>query len=181
VPLPAGTAAARVACDRFGHRQAMSDHAPARPLDDLLKPGDTVMLMTMIGDEHSSRPMTVAEIDGSRIGLLVDTTAEWTAAVAQGIATVHVTLSDVRANRFVALNGTCSMSADRADAERLWNPAAGAFFDGKDDPNLFVLFFDVTEGEYWDSPDGRIGALISLVRAAIGGDDKAGDHGPVMR
>ena len=171
----------RVACGRFGHRQGMSDHAPARPLDDLLKLGDTVMLMTMIGDEHSSRPMTVAEIDGSRIGLLVDTTAEWTAAVDQGIATVHVTLSDVRANRFVALNGTCSMSADRADAERLWNPAAGAFFDGKDDPNLSVLFFDVTEGEYWDSPNGRIGALISLVRAAIGGDDKAGDHGPVMR
>ena len=69
------------------------------------------------------------------------------------------------------------MSTDRDDVERLWNPAAGAFFDGKDDPNLAVLFFDVSEGQYWDSPNGRIGALIALVRAAIGGDDKAGDHG----
>ena len=157
----------------------MSEPAPARPLDDLIDPGDTVMLMTMIGDQHSSRPMTIAEIEGSRLGILVDTTATWTHAVDRGDAVVHITLSDVRANRFVALNGTASMSAARADAERLWNPAARAFFDGVDDPKLSVLFFDVSEGEYWDSPNGRIGALVSLVRAALGGHDDAGDHGPV--
>jgi len=33
---------------------------PAKPLTDLFEPGDTVMLMTMIGRTHSSRPMTVA-------------------------------------------------------------------------------------------------------------------------
>jgi len=162
---------------RIGHGYGMADPAPSRPLDDLVSAGDTVMLMTMIGDEHSSRPLTVAEIEGQRIGILVDTTSEWSRAVDR--ATIHITLSDVRENRFLALNGNARMSSDRAVIDRLWNPFAGAFFDGKDDPNLAVLFFDVTEGQYWDSPSGRIGSLIAMVKAAIGGDDKAGDHGPI--
>jgi general stress protein 26 len=157
----------------------MADPAPARPLDDLLEGGDTVMLMTMIGDEHSSRPMTIAGITPDRIDLLADTTTNWTSAVAAGRAVVHVTMSDVRANRFVALNGTATMSRDRTEVERLWNPGATAFFEGKDDPNLAVLHFHVTEGQYWDSANGRIGSLIAMVKAAVGGDEDAGDHGPV--
>lgn len=137
------------------------------------------MLMTMIGERHSSRPMTVAAVTDGRLDLLADTTSEWCSAVAAGEAVVHITMSDVRRNRFLALNGVASLSDDSAEIDRLWNPAAAAFFDGKDDPNLAVLHFDVDEGEYWDGPSGRLGALISLVRAAVGGDAAAGDHGPV--
>jgi general stress protein 26 len=157
----------------------MADPAPARPLDDLLDGGDTVMVMTMIGDDHSSRPMTIAGVTADRLDFLADTTTDWTSAIAEGRATVHVTLSDVRANRFVALNGTASMSRDRTEVERLWNPGAAAFFEGKDDPHLAVLHFQVSEGQYWDSANGRIGSLIAMVKAAIGGDERAGDHGPV--
>lgn len=157
----------------------MTDPAPAKPLADFFDGGTTVMLMTMIGDEHSSRPMTVAGVDGDRLSFLVDTTAQWSSAVATGAAVVHVTLSDVSHNDYVALNGATSMTEDRAEIERLWNPGAAAFFEGKDDPNLAVLRFDVSDGQFWDSPSGRLGSLVSLVKAAVGGDDKAGDHGAV--
>jgi len=157
----------------------MTDPAPARPLVELMDGGTTVIVMTMIGDRHSSRPLTVAEVDGDRIAMLVDTTAEWSAAVAAGSAVVHVALSDVRKNNYASLNGAASLSRDAAEIERLWNPFAGAFFEGKDDPNLAVLHFNVSDGQYWDSPQGRLGSLVTLVRAAIGGDDKAGDNGPV--
>ena len=71
------------------------------------------------------------------------------------------------------------MSRDRTEVERLWNPGAAAFFEGKDDPNLAVLHFYVAEGQYWDSANGRFGSLIAMVKAAVGGDEAAGDHGPV--
>jgi general stress protein 26 len=157
----------------------MADPAEPRPLDDLVHAGDTMMLMTMIGNHHSSRPMTVAGISGAALDFLVDTTAEWTSAVAAGTAIVHVTLSDARRNNFLALNGRATLNRDRAKIDRLWNPGASAFFDGKDDPNVAALRFEVDEGEYWDAPRGRVGALVALVRAAVGGDDAAGDHGPV--
>jgi general stress protein 26 len=157
----------------------MADPAETRPLEELVHAGDTMMLMTMIGDHHSSRPMTVAGITDSTIEFLVDTTAEWTSAVAAGTATVHVTLSDSRRNNFVALNGRASLNGDRAKIDRLWNPGASAFFDGSDDPNVAVLRFEVDEGEYWDAPRGRVGSLVAMVKAAIGGDEAAGDHGAV--
>jgi general stress protein 26 len=157
----------------------MADPAQPRPLDDLVHAGDTVMLMTMIGNRHSSRPMTAAGVSDATIEFLVDTTAEWTAAVAAGTAIVHVTLSDARRNNFVALNGRAALNRDRAKIDRLWNPGASAFFDGRDDPNVAALRFEVDEGEYWDAPRGRVGALVALVKAAVGGDDAAGDHGPI--
>jgi general stress protein 26 len=153
--------------------------APSKTLADLFDGGDTVMLMTMIGQEHTSRPMTIAGVDGSRLAMLVDTTAEWYSAVASGSAVVHVTLSDVRHNEYAALNGTAAVTSDRAEIERYWNPGASAFFDGKDDPNLAVLYFDVDGGEYWTAPSGRIGSLIAMAKAALGGDEAAGEQGSI--
>ena len=99
--------------------------------------------------------------------------------MASGTAVVHVTLSDVRHNDYAALNGTATVTAERAEIDRLWNPGASAFFDSKDDPNLAVLHFDVSDGEYWTAPSGRIGSLIAMARAAVAGDDASGEQGPI--
>ena len=159
-------------------KRPMTDD-PTKRLSDLFDGGDTVMFMTMVGDEHSSRPMTVADVDSARLDFLVDTTADWYDAVAAGSAVVHVTLSDVRHNQYAALNGTATVSRDRGEIDRLWNPGASAFFEGKDDPNIAAMHFEVSDGQYWDLPSGRIGSLIAMVRAAIGGDEAAGDHGSI--
>ncbi len=156
----------------------MTNDSPKR-LADLFDGGDTVMFMTMIGDEHTSRPMTVAKVDGGRLSFLVDTTAGWYGALAAGTAVVHVTLSDDRHNQYAALNGSATVDRDRAEIERLWNPGASAFFEGTDDPNVAVVHFDVSDGEYWDAPSGRVGSLIAMARAALGGDEAAGDHGAI--
>lgn len=102
-------------------------------------------------------------------------------AIERGEAVVHLTMADNRKNDYVALNGQASTSRDRAELDDLWSVPAGAYFDGgKDDPNLLGLHVDIDDGEYWSSPNGRLGAALSLVRAAISNDaNAAGDHGPV--
>ncbi|MET0147297.1 MAG: pyridoxamine 5'-phosphate oxidase family protein [Ilumatobacteraceae bacterium] len=158
----------------------MADTDPAQPLADLVDGGTIVMLMTMIGDEHSSRPLTVAAVDGSRLEFLVDATTDWATAVRSGGVAVHASVSDTRANTYLSLQGSASMTLDAADVQRLWSPAASAFFDGPDDPALGVLRFDVDGGEYWDSPGGRIGSAIALLKAKLGDDPgAAGAHGSV--
>lgn len=158
----------------------MPDNDPAKPLDDLVDKGTFVMLMTMIGDEHTSRPLTVADVSGARLSFLVDATTDWAIAVRDGTAVIHATVADDRSNTYLALNGSASITLDQAEVERLWNPAASAFFDGKDDPSLGVLHLDVSNGEYWDGPSGRIGAAIQMIRAALS-DDPAdvGEQGPI--
>ncbi len=92
---------------------------------------------------------------------------------------MHVSISDVRKNTYVSLQGRAAVSLDADEIDRLWSPAAAAYFDGKEDPGLAVLRFDATGGEYWDAPSGRIGSLLALVRAAVSGAEAAGEQGSV--
>jgi general stress protein 26 len=152
---------------------------PAKHLADLFDGGDTVMLMTMIDMDHSSRPMTVARVEAGRLSFLVDATADWYAPVQSGTAVCHITLSDVRHNEFAALNGRAHTTRDRQDIEALWNVGASAYFEGKDDPNIAVMHFDVTEGQYWDGPSGRLGSLLAMAKAKVSGAEAAGEHGSI--
>lgn len=153
---------------------------PAKHVADVFEPGDTVMLMTMIDGRHSSRPMTIAGVEGARLSFLVDVTADWYAPVAAGSAAIHVTLADVRHNKFAAINGDSRVSREPGEVALLWSAGAAAYFDGKDDPNIAVVHVTATDGEYWDSPSGRLGSLLSLAKVAITHRPAAaGDHGPI--
>lgn len=151
-------------------------------LEDLLPEGVNVaMVMTMIGRSHTSRPVTIADVRDTRLSFLVSRASDWVAAIAGREALVHVTVADDHSNRYLSLNGTAIVVADHEEAERLWSPAARAWFDGPDDPDLGVLHFDVSDGHYWTGPDGRIGKAIAMVRAAFTGDGtELGTQGPVL-
>lgn len=156
----------------------MDDADTTRTLDDLLEPGAT--LMVGVGDPVTdTRPLTVASVDGRRVDILVDTREQWAAELTDGDA-VLATLSDNRANVWASLYGTGSLSRDPARVDELWSPFASAYFeDGRDTPGIGVFSFDVAEGRWWSSPGGRLGSLVSLVRAAVGTAEAAGDQGEV--
>lgn len=152
-----------------------------RPLEDLLKPGSTLMVGTKSGASQSMefRPLTVAGINGGRIDILLDTAEEWVSRFVDGDA-VHVTLSDNRSNDWAHLVGTGTVSRDDGLIDELWNPFAGAYFEnGRQTPGIAALRISVEDGRYWSSPAGRIGSLISMVSAALGRESSSGEHGDV--
>jgi general stress protein 26 len=158
-----------------------------RPLTELMEPGSTLMVATPAvanGDERGieleSRPLTVARVRGSQIEILLDTNEEWVARLRQGDR-VHVTMSDNRKNTWVSLSGTASTTADPALIDELWNPFADSYFDnGRDSPGIAVMRIDAERGSYWSGPGGgRLGSLISLVKAKLGDPEQSGDHGDV--
>jgi general stress protein 26 len=157
------------------------DQGGARHIDELLSPGRSIaMVMTMIGPEHSARPLTVAEVLRNRLSFLVSREADWVDAVARARAAVHVTVSEPDRSIHLSLDGLASVVVDEAERERLWSPVARAWFDGPDDPALAVLRFDVTGGKYWDGPSGAVKRGLALLKAAVTGDDAtAGTAGPV--
>ena len=152
-----------------------------KPLSELLERPFFVMLMTMIGDEHSSRPLTCIELDGDRLSFLIDHTTDWARAVADGRAVVHATVADERHNTWLAMNGDASVVQDRAEIERLWNPGASAYFQDQNDPSLAVLRLDVSDGEYWDGPSGRIGMAIHMLKAKLSDHpEEVGEQGSIQ-
>ena len=59
----------------------------ARHVDSLIKGGAHVaMVMTMIGDRHTSRPMICLDVTGDRLSFLVDQNDEWVQGIVRGQA-----------------------------------------------------------------------------------------------
>jgi general stress protein 26 len=169
----------RVRRDGDGYGRAM-EPSQSQPLDALLGAGTSVMVGTATASgEFEFRPLTVAAVHGDEVDILVDTTAEW-ARRFDGGEPVLVTLSNDRDNTWASLHGTASMSTDAERIDELWNPAAEAYFDdGRDSPGIAVMQIDVTAGRYWSAPSGRLGSLVSMVRAAIGDPGDGTEHGDV--
>ncbi len=130
------------------------------------------------GGTRKSRPLTMADHDDATLSFLVGVDADWVAGLETTGSPTTVTISDPGKNTYVALQGSARTRDDRARVEDLWNIGAGAYFDGKDDPSVRVLEVAVDYGEFWDGPSGRIGAALTLAKAAAGGS--SGDQGDVV-
>jgi general stress protein 26 len=50
---------------------------------------------------------------------------------------------------FASLRGTLQIANDRATIDRLWNPVVAEWYEGKDDPKLALVRFDVEDAKIW--------------------------------
>ena len=108
-----------------------------------------------------ARPLSLAGQDGDALSFLVSVEADWVAALDGLGSPTTVTFAEPAKNTYVAVQGTARVLDDRARIAELWNPGAGAYFDGQDDPQVRLLEVTVQSGEYWDGPRGRVGRCCS--------------------
>ena len=50
---------------------------------------------------------------------------------------------------FASLRGTLSIDNDPATIDRLWGPVVAEWYEGKDDPKLALVRFDVDDAKIW--------------------------------
>lgn len=153
----------------------MNDHT--RTLDDLLDGERTAMLVTA---DQRARPMTIVERDDQVLWFLTTRSADWVQDLPEH-EIVNLTVVDPGDSLYVSLTGRAATTTEVAVLERLWSPALTAWFDGAEDPDLIALSVEVSDGEYWDGPDSRIGRTLRLAAAAVtgGGPELLGDQGDV--
>lgn len=148
-----------------------------RSLEDALEGHRFAMVTTVHGDAVTSRPLTLLEQDGSTLRFLVSRSAPW-ADEAEGGRPVNAAFADPGANSYTSVVGHARLSTDDALIDRLWNPVAGVYFEGRDDPDIAVLEIEVTGGEWWDGPSSKVGQALDLVRLKVTGST-ADQHGDV--
>jgi len=147
-------------------------HSNPRHVTDVVSPGTVAMVTTRGRLGHRSRPLTIASVDGDRLCFLVSEGSDWVRDLQPGTDT-ECTVADPGDNHYVALSGESRVVHDPELIERLWSPAANAFFDGADDPDVRVLEVGVREGQWWEGPDSRAGTLLAMVRSAITKDESS--------
>ncbi len=149
-----------------------------RSLEDVLDGQRFAMVTTSTPEGLRARPLTVLEQQDAVLRFLVSTDAEWVQQLGDPVGSIQISFASPEENTYVALQGHASLDTSREAVERLWNPAAAAFFDGPDDPSAAVLEATIHDGEWWDGPSSKVGMALSFVKKALTGDEPGG-HGSV--
>jgi general stress protein 26 len=119
-----------------------------------LKDSPFIMLGVEGTRDGATQPMTVMFEDEDReAGLLWIFTAndhDLTRAMGQSNRAI-VSYSAQGHDVFASLRGTLEIVDDRATVDRLWNPIVAEWYEGKDDPKLALVRFDVENAKIWKS------------------------------
>lgn len=156
---------------------------PILRLRELTTDQRTVMVTTGRSNGGGSarleaRPLTALDTDDTgSTWFLVSRSSDWMKALQPGTPALF-TGSDDDDGSWFAVSGTVYLVDDRSRIAELWNPIAGAWFDGADDPDLVAIRIQADELSWWDSPPSGLVRLWKIAKAALGGDaDDVGDHG----
>lgn len=102
--------------------------------------------------DGATQPMTVQFDDRDRdAGVLWIFTAkdhDLTRAMGESNRAIG-SYSDKGHDLFASLRGTLRIDNDPATIERLWNPFVAQWYEGKDDPKMALVRFDVDDAKIW--------------------------------
>ena len=156
----------------------MTDTDARAHLVELMRDMPIAMLTTFGGAGIRSVPMARQEVEPDAEMWFI--AARDTNHVADIQVEPRVALTFSSRDAWVALTGTAEVVDDRAKLEELWNTFAEAWLPGgPEDPYAVLVKVIVEEGEYWDTPGGKVASLISFAKTKLAGDTYDTDHGVV--
>ena len=141
---------------------------------DALEDSPFVMLGLSGVDEAHTQPMTAQFDDDIPNKIFFYTNIQ--NRLVKALSTSHngfFAFSAKGHDLFASISGTLSLDPDRTLIDKFWSPVVSAWYEnGKDDPNLAFLRFDLGAGEIWKAGTGDF--LHYMASALIRGSaDKA--------
>ena len=150
----------------------MSDEAEIRKIMWKKMADSPFVMVGLVGSHDHSEPMT-AQLDENADSAFWFYTkrdnrlAPGGPAMAQFAAKGH--------DLFACIMGTLTEETDPAVIDRYWSKQTEAWFDdGRNDPSLLMLRFDLKDAEIWDARSSPIGIFKMLTGTRVTGDEVAG-------
>lgn len=127
-----------------------------------LKSDRTVMLGTR---DIPARPMTALLAEGKGNGPLWIFTSQDSELVEKLHQPIDAfaTFASKGNDTFATIVGTLTVEVDPNLVDELWNPFVAAWYEGKDDPKLVLLRFDLDTAEIWTDASNLLAGLKILV------------------
>lgn len=149
-----------------------------KKLVDLLEDMPIAMLTTFGAEGPRSVPMARQEVEPSAELWFIS--ARDTAHIRAIEQESRVSLTFSSRDAWVAVYGRAAVVDDRDKLAELWNTFAEAWLPGgPEDPNAVLVRVDITQGEYWDTPGGKVASLIGFAKTKLTGETYDGEHGQV--
>lgn len=123
--------------------------------------------MTMLNSEHMDEDQNVY--------FILKDTNDIVQAVEAGRNQLGLAFSKPSDDIYVSISAHGEISTDRALIDKLWNPWAENWFDGKDDPSVRVLVAKAVSAEYWNVTDNKVTHLLKVLKGNITGKTEEPD------
>lgn len=169
--------------DAKNHRKQLDGDEAVKEVRSLLAKFRCAMLTTIGGDGCVTRPMGVQGDPDAFHGTLwffTDRRSRKAQQIARGDRTTLLFQNDGE-DTYLQLNGSASLVRDTDRMKELFNPLMKTWFpDGVDDPDLTLIRFEATDGQYWTSTAGMLQVLAAFTKAVVTGrPGQGGEMGDV--
>jgi general stress protein 26 len=157
----------------------VNQNGDPKKLVELMKDMPIAMMTTFGLGGPRSVPMARQEADaGPELWFI---TARDTAHVRAVEQEPRVSVTFSSRDAWVSLVGRAAVVDDTEKLKELWNTFAEAWLpEGPEDRNATLIRVEVDEGEYWDTPGGRVASLISFAKTRLTGETYDAEHGTVQ-
>ena len=141
-------------------------------IKELVEKADSCFFCTAVttGDSIGARPMAVQEVDdaGNLWFLSADDSHKNEELMRN--PSVRLYFQGSAHSDFLLLDGTATVSRDKARIKELWKPVLKTWFtEGVDDPRITVIKVAPAEGYYWDTKHNMaVAGVKMLIGAALG-------------
>lgn len=119
---------------------------------DALKDSPFLMLGIEGARDGATQPMTAVFEDSDRdsgvVWIFTGKDQDLTRAMGESTRAMASYASKGH-DLFASLRGTLQATTDRGTIERLWSPFVAEWYEGKDDPKLMLLRFDIDDAKIW--------------------------------
>jgi len=147
----------------MGHTKKTADH-PEEELWHQLKHSRAGML-GVEGSHNHMQPMSpMLDHDSARLWFFTSRRSDLLKEVGQGVH-AHFCVIGKKQDYHACLMGKLVEDKDRSKIEKYWSDMAGAWFTGKDDPDLTLLRFDLIDAAIWASTSNPVKFAWEIERA----------------
>jgi len=158
----------------------MTEHENREKLWELIKDVRFAMIshQTETHEIHA-QPMTMLNSErmdeDQNVYFILKDTNDIVQAVEAGRNQLGLAFSKPSDDIYVSISAHGEISTDRALIDKLWNPWAENWFDGKDDPSVRVLVAKAVSAEYWNVIDNKVTHLLKVLKGNITGKTEEPD------
>lgn len=158
------------------HTSPAGQDADAAKIVELIKKQHIAMVTTVAEDGTlKSRPMGIQRVteDGSLYFFVARSSEQAQCVAARPDVNVALSSSD----HWVAVAGRATLVRDHHLVDEMWDDSVAAYFDGgKDDPEVALLHVRAESAEYWDTPGGKVTALLAFLKSKVTGTPMDGEN-----
>lgn len=158
----------------MGQKESLDTEIAEHKVVEIMRSDRFCMLTSIAENDHlESHPMTPQETtDEGDVWFFIDTTSEHADNLR---AHPHVNIAYADSSTWLSVSGTAELREDRAKVEELWNDMVEAWFpEGRDSPEVGLVFVLADSAKYWGAPGGRVASAVQFVKTKFTGDRPSG-------